>query len=194
MICLAWHRATPLYADLLKDLSIPHQVAFSVPTVAGRSLCVALGRSGHDFTVTECDQLNALRGPLGTAARRIPPTDTSPRCDQAVSSLSRRELEVLHLAASGLSDVQIGRRLGITQRTAGKHLENVYRKTQTSNRTEAATWLHSKDVPEPTPSDAFASTLEFQPTGLDRETRGQSIFLRERRLAPSGWPSRQRSH
>lgn len=154
------YRATRLYVDLLKDLSIPHQLAFSVPTVADRTLCIALGRSGHDFSDTECGRLNALRGPLGIAARRTQPTLTSPRCDRSVSSLSLREVEVLHLAATGLSDLQIGRRLGITQRTVGKHLENVYRKTQTTNRTEAANQLRSRDLPQAGPSDAFASVAE----------------------------------
>lgn len=164
---LSWreYRDTALYVDLLKGLSIPYQLAFSVPTVADRSLCVAMGRGSRDFTDTECDALNALRGPLGIAARRSWPAITLPDCVQPIGSLSNRELEVLHLAATGLSDTQIGRRLGITQRTVGKHLENVYRKTQTSNRTEAAAYLRANGLIKPTLSDAFASTLELEPTG-----------------------------
>jgi DNA-binding CsgD family transcriptional regulator len=54
--------------------------------------------------------------------------------------------------------MQIGRRLGIAQRTVGKHLENIYRKTQTTNRTEAAAQLGSLRVLPPVPSDTFADT------------------------------------
>jgi DNA-binding CsgD family transcriptional regulator len=158
------YRATAVYVDLLKELSIPYQLAFSVPTVASRSLCLALARTSHDFTDTECDQINALRGPLGIAARRGPSTVISPSCHGPIDSLSPRELEILHLASTGLSDTQIGRRLGITQRTVGKHLENVYRKTRTGNRTEAAAHL-SGQVLQRTPSDAFASGLQLQGAG-----------------------------
>jgi DNA-binding CsgD family transcriptional regulator len=48
--------------------------------------------------------------------------------------LTAREREVVACLASGATDHQIGRRLGISGRTVGKHLENVYRKLDLPGR------------------------------------------------------------
>jgi DNA-binding NarL/FixJ family response regulator len=51
--------------------------------------------------------------------------------------LSSRELEVLRQVASGLSDKQVARQLGISEKTVRSHLTRVYLKLQASNRVEA---------------------------------------------------------
>jgi DNA-binding NarL/FixJ family response regulator len=56
--------------------------------------------------------------------------------------LTRRELEILALAAQGDSNATIGRKLWVTQQTVKFHLSNIYRKLEVSNRTEAARWAH----------------------------------------------------
>ncbi len=53
--------------------------------------------------------------------------------------LTGRELEVLQLAARGLTNRAIGRELGISDRTVQGHLANVYGKLGVSSRTEAVT-------------------------------------------------------
>jgi DNA-binding NarL/FixJ family response regulator len=58
----------------------------------------------------------------------------------AVSTLSRREVEVLRLAARGLANKQIGRELGIAERTVKVHLGNVFRQLGVADRTSAALW------------------------------------------------------
>jgi DNA-binding NarL/FixJ family response regulator len=47
-----------------------------------------------------------------------------------------REKEVLHLLASGLSNIQIGDRLHLSPRTVEKHVSSLLNKTDTSNRSE----------------------------------------------------------
>jgi ATP/maltotriose-dependent transcriptional regulator MalT len=54
------------------------------------------------------------------------------------STLSARELEILLLAARGLSNHQISRRLSISEATVKRHLANVYGKMSVSSRMEAA--------------------------------------------------------
>ena len=54
------------------------------------------------------------------------------------SALSARELEILLLAARGLSNYQIARRLSISEATVKRHLANVYGKMKVSSRMEAA--------------------------------------------------------
>ncbi|MGQ9555251.1 MAG: response regulator [Anaerolineae bacterium] len=56
-----------------------------------------------------------------------------------VEPVSPREQEVLQLAASGLTNRAIGRRLGISDRTVQGHLANIYAKLQVASRTEAVT-------------------------------------------------------
>jgi len=54
-------------------------------------------------------------------------------------ALTGRELEVLQLAARGLTNRAIGRELGISSRTVQGHLANIYGKLGVSSRTEAVT-------------------------------------------------------
>jgi DNA-binding CsgD family transcriptional regulator len=52
--------------------------------------------------------------------------------------LSAREVQVLALIASGMSNRDIGRRLHISEHTAANHVRSILRKTRSTNRTEAA--------------------------------------------------------
>jgi DNA-binding NarL/FixJ family response regulator len=54
--------------------------------------------------------------------------------------LTRRELEILRLAAEGHSNAELAKMLWVTEQTVKFHLSNVYRKLSVSNRTEASRW------------------------------------------------------
>ena len=56
-----------------------------------------------------------------------------------VETLTDRELDVLRLAARGLTNRAIGHDLGISHRTVQGHLQSVYGKLDASSRTEAVT-------------------------------------------------------
>ncbi len=58
---------------------------------------------------------------------------------ETVEPLTPRELEVLELAARGLTNRSIGRRLNISDRTVQGHLANIFAKLQVNSRTEAVT-------------------------------------------------------
>ncbi len=66
--------------------------------------------------------------------------------------LTGRELEVLKLAAHGLTNQAIGSQLGISERTVHSHLVNIFSKLGVSTRTEAAMkavrlgWLSLEDT------------------------------------------------
>ena len=55
----------------------------------------------------------------------------------ASADLSERELDVLNQVASGLSNKQIARRLGISDKTVRNHLSRAFNKLRAGNRTEA---------------------------------------------------------
>ena len=56
-----------------------------------------------------------------------------------VEALTEREVEVLRLAARGLTNKAIGQELGISDRTVQGHLANIYGKLHVGSRTEAVT-------------------------------------------------------
>jgi DNA-binding NarL/FixJ family response regulator len=55
-----------------------------------------------------------------------------------LARLSRREHEVVGLAARGLTNTEIANRLEVTVHAVKFHLASVYRKLEVGNRTEAA--------------------------------------------------------
>ncbi len=62
------------------------------------------------------------------------------RTPEYPSGLSQREVEVLCLIAAGKTDREIAEELFISFRTVGNHVRNILNKTNTTNRTEAATF------------------------------------------------------
>jgi DNA-binding NarL/FixJ family response regulator len=71
----------------------------------------------------------------------------------SLEGLHRRELEVLKLAAKGLSNKEIAAELFISERTVQTHLVNIFRKLKVGSRTEAVLhalkegWLTLDDLP-----------------------------------------------
>ena len=89
------------------------------------------------------DVLGAIRSAaLGDApldprvARALLPSAT-PRVSD---TLSVRELQVLRLVAKGQANKQIGRALGISERTVKVHVTHVFRRIGVTDRTSAAMW------------------------------------------------------
>lgn len=60
--------------------------------------------------------------------------------------LSRREVDVLKLAAMGLTTQQIGERLHISAKTADHHIQHIYNKIAVSTRAAAALWAMQNGV------------------------------------------------
>jgi len=58
----------------------------------------------------------------------------------AADLLSEREKQVLRLAAAGLANKQIARRLGISESTVKVHIGNIFRRIGVRDRTSAALW------------------------------------------------------
>jgi len=60
--------------------------------------------------------------------------------------LTARETEVLGLVRQGLSNKQIARRLGITERTVKAHLTSCFQRIGVLDRTQAAVWAERNGV------------------------------------------------
>jgi HD-GYP domain-containing protein (c-di-GMP phosphodiesterase class II) len=67
---------------------------------------------------------------------------------QHPGGLSRREVDVLHLAARGLTTKEIADRLYISTKTADHHIQHIYNKIGVSTRAAAALWAIQNAVVE----------------------------------------------
>ena len=104
------------------------------------------GASGYMLKDADTEELaNAIRavsggnGVLHPGVVRAVLDRVKPERDAAVtdSPLSDRELEVLKLTAEGLSNKEIGERLGVSIWTVQTHLAHVFEKLGTRSRTQA---------------------------------------------------------
>lgn len=129
-------------------------VALEAPDEAARSamhLGAALDRLGdHDSAtiewkfaesrfnesglVADLHRLDHLTGGAGAGAD-----------DQA--GLTARELEVLAHVTTGATNRQIARRLGLSEHTVRRHLQNIFAKLDVTSRVAATTWAHEHHVP-----------------------------------------------
>lgn len=54
--------------------------------------------------------------------------------------LSERELQIVELVVTGLSNHKIAQQLEISKRTVDNHISNILKKTNTTNRVELVRW------------------------------------------------------
>jgi len=72
----------------------------------------------------------------------VPTGRVQPQVQAPSVDLTRRETEILRLAAEGHSNAQVAKLLWVTEQTVKFHLSNIYRKLEVANRTEASRWAH----------------------------------------------------
>lgn len=84
-----------------------------------------------------------------TAAGESVYPDTSPRVPLGLAEseeFTERELEVLRLMTTGMSNIQIAQKLDITQNTVKTHIQHMLDKTGFGNRTELAIEARVKGI------------------------------------------------
>lgn len=72
-----------------------------------------------------------------TIARRLMTQLVGQPIDRPIDSLTPREMDVLKLAAQGLTNKAIGAQLNVSDRTVQGHLANIFGKLHVTTRTEA---------------------------------------------------------
>jgi len=84
---------------------------------------------------------------------RFVPSKDKPAGKKPVEVLSDREMDVLKMAAKGLSNQDIADNLCLSLRTVQAHLGHIFNKMQVSSRTEAVVhalkegWVNLEDIP-----------------------------------------------
>ena len=122
---------------LLKD-SEPEDLSRAIHTVYAGDTIIAPDLAQKMLTTFE-------GGRPGGSAHLAPP-------------LTERELEVIKALAQGMSDRQIARSLGISEKTVRNHTSNIYRKLHIFDRTQAVIYAVREGVID-------VEELEYRPPG-----------------------------
>lgn len=146
-----WH-ATGMYTDYYHPLGIEHELTLCMPAGTpgthgpGRTLRLFLFRGpGRDFSERDRAVLTLLRPHLHQAYLE------AERLRHPAPRLTPRQWQLLRLLAAGHTNVQIARRLGVSEGTVRKHLENAYRRLHVTNRMAAVNRAFPEGSPGPPP-------------------------------------------
>jgi DNA-binding CsgD family transcriptional regulator len=153
-----WH-SNGMYSDLYRPKGLEHELMLSLPAGPGASAPgpSALRRSAPGRWTPGCRapgpgatlRLFLFRGPGSdfSEADRALLTLLRPHLLQAYLDAERRrhpspeltprQWQLMDMLAAGHTNAQIARRLGISEGTVRKHLENIYRRLQVSSRAAA---------------------------------------------------------
>ena len=162
-----WRRPVLVTPEVAADaalgvasLGVRSQAIVELASAAGRPTVLLEVSVGHvDDTAALSARLAAVEalGTLGTTradellARLARRDDDLERRARLVSQrrrrtgLSEREVEVLQLAGTGLTNREIAERLSLSQQTIARHLANARTKLGAANRTEAAVMLEERE-------------------------------------------------
>ena len=136
------------------DVRIVMLSTYDNPTYVARS--VALGAA--DYVLKDSGRDELIEAITRAAAGESPSEDSilhrikdtmnrrRERLDRNEIPLTNRELQVLRHVALGLSNREIGRSLGISIETVKEHVQNILRKIDASDRTQAAVWAIKKGL------------------------------------------------
>jgi len=137
--------------DELRQLQLGCQIVVLTASMDRGELLTALrlGASGYVLKETEPDALlcymrNCSKGAivLDDSLVSLLAEQQAPQEPVSDSGLTDRESQTLGLIASGMSNKQIGRELGISDGTVKIYVKNLLQKLHLRSRLELAAWVH----------------------------------------------------
>jgi DNA-binding NarL/FixJ family response regulator len=90
----------------------------------------------HDFWLPRAMLARAFSESQGPRAGSAASTGAMRESDRALTRLTMRERQILHLVRRGLTNKEVGRHLGIEEDTVKKHLRNMYAKLGVHRRAQ----------------------------------------------------------
>lgn len=118
-------------------------------------IVAALDAGAVGYLLKDAEPVDLLKGiravsrgesPIHPRAARQLLTARTQGSTAGTPQLTPREVEVLRLVVKGLANKQIGRRLGISERTVKAHLTSTFQRIGVTDRTQAALWAERNDV------------------------------------------------
>lgn len=110
--------------------------AFVRKDASGHEIVAAIKRAARGEAAPADSRLAEIRHQL---TMRLDPTEND-------VPLTKREFQVLRHLAYGLSNREIGRSLSISVETVKEHVQNILRKLEVADRTEAAVWALKRNL------------------------------------------------
>jgi DNA-binding CsgD family transcriptional regulator/tetratricopeptide (TPR) repeat protein len=105
-----------------------------------------LAEPAGQSALTEAARLAAQIGMPALEGRISSMEPAATRLVELPDGLTPREVEILRRVAQGMSNRDIGRSLHISEHTAANHIRSILRKTGCANRTEAASYAHTRGL------------------------------------------------
>jgi len=128
-----WHSAG-MYHDYVRPAGFEHELMLCLPGGPGRTVRLLFFRGpGPEFSERDRALLALLRPHLQEAYAE------AELRRRGIPALTARQWGLLHLVAAGCTNAQAARRLGVSEATVRKHLENIYSRLGVSSRTAAVT-------------------------------------------------------
>lgn len=126
-----------MYADIYRPVGVEHEMMVCLDAGAPqRTVRLLFERGpGSDFSERDVAVLTLLRPHLQAAYV------TAEQRRRGLLPLTQRQRLILHFVAAGYTNRQIARRLGVSEATVRKHLENIYVRLEVTNRTAAVARL-----------------------------------------------------
>lgn len=143
------------WEELARPWGVNHQLSIPLQIGEGDHNAYLVSRPDRDFTEQELDLAKLLQPILtGLALHfRIAQSNSGAILDGQAHDLTSREITILTLLSKGLTAEGLARRLNISPRTVGKHLEHIYRKLDVRDRLMAVQTAHELGLLTPTPAN-----------------------------------------
>jgi DNA-binding CsgD family transcriptional regulator len=144
---------TELYQALLHPRGSRYQAAMPLFRAPGRLLLLSIWRDDRDVSDSELEMLERFRAALaaGLEFRRavvaLEVMAAGVGFERGVDSLTRRQRQVAALVELGLTNRQIGARLGLTERTVRKHVADLFVRLGCDSRTLIAVRWRAASAP-----------------------------------------------
>lgn len=141
-------RQTSAYREMYAGYGMRHMLLMAPRFTKRDMVIVGLTRRLHDFSDSEATALRPLRDLIATAMDyqvQVDAIQTNLGTRLSAGqprrlSLTDRENQVLELIATGHTNDQAARTLGISSRTIRKHLEGIFSKAKVPSRAAAVAW------------------------------------------------------
>lgn len=146
VIDLTQFERTEVYQLLLRPTGDRYQAAFVLDRDSEELTLISLWRERRDFTCEEVVPVERFAAAVAASVRVRQHLDELRALTEGDTGapLTGRQTQVVALVALGLTNEQIGRRLGLSPRTVRKHLECLFARTGATSRTQLAVlWRES---------------------------------------------------
>lgn len=149
---IASNRMRSVWEEIARPWNVTQQLSIPLQLGGGDHVTFLIQRPDSDFTDQELDLARLLQPILSGLAHHL---SVAPNNDEAVlqcatHELTLREMAILSLLSKGLTAESLARRLGISPRTAEKHLEHIYRKLDVRDRLTAVQKAYEVGLLTPT--------------------------------------------